>query len=187
MQSQLSAQKMHAPSPATFESGALSMNEKLRSHGVEAYFANTRDPLHAAFQAKAVIHSGPRDMPVMGEEARSAFDVLSYEPRSGKCLAYIHVPFCETRCLYCLFYQNPYKPEHSHAFASRLIKELELTSARVSQNCAPVHAVYFGGGTPTALEADDLKRILKALQYKDRTQSALINAVRANLRKLESI
>ena len=89
----------------------------------------------------------------MGVEARSAFDALANESRSGKCLAYIHVPFCETRCLYCLFYQNPYN----------LIKELELTSKKASQSCAPVHAVYFGGGTPTALEADDLKRILKVL------------------------
>ena len=163
MQSQLSTQKQHAQSSATFESGALVMREKLRSHAVEAYYANEKDPLHAAFQAKAVIHSGPKDMPVMGVAARSAFDALANEPRSGKCLAYIHVPFCETRCLYCLFYQNPYKPEQSSAFASRLIRELELTSKKVSQNCAPVHAVYFGGGTPTALEADDLKRILKAL------------------------
>ena len=127
MQSQLSTQKQHAQSSATFESGALVMREKLRSHAVEAYYANEKDPLHAAFQAKAVIHSCPKDMPVMGVAARSAFDALANEPRSGKCLAYIHVPFCETRCLYCLFYQNPYKPEQSSAFASRLIRELELT------------------------------------------------------------
>ena len=62
MQSQLSTQKQHAQSSATFESGALVMREKLRSHAVEAYYANAKDPLHAAFQAKAVIHSGPKDM-----------------------------------------------------------------------------------------------------------------------------
>ena len=31
-------------------------------------------------------------------------------------------------------------------------------------NEGPVHAVYFGGGTPTALEAEDLERLLKAVR-----------------------
>ena len=147
----------------TFESGLDSLMHFVGLKGEEAYHANAADPLHAAFRAKAAVHAGPMGMPMIWALARGKLNSLSHRKREGKALAYIHVPFCETRCLYCLFYQNPYRPEQSSAFASRLIRELELTSKKVSQNCAPVHAVYFGGGTPTALEADDLKRILKAL------------------------
>ena len=43
----------------TFESGARAMTEAVNAGGISAYFADSADPLHAAFKAKAVIHSGP--------------------------------------------------------------------------------------------------------------------------------
>ncbi|MDO4938052.1 MAG: heme anaerobic degradation radical SAM methyltransferase ChuW/HutW, partial [Sutterellaceae bacterium] len=78
--------------------------------------------------------------------------------------AYFHVPFCETRCLYCMFYQNPLKEDASHAFAQRLIKEIQLWSDKEAQKSGLVHAVYFGGGTPTALAPQDMKDVLKAVK-----------------------
>lgn len=152
------------PHAATFESGARAMDAALHTGDVSAYFANAADPLHAAFAAKAVIHSGPAGMPLMGEAAEKKLESLWDEPRSGKSLAYIHVPFCETRCLYCMFYQNPFKPEASHEFADRLIKELQLWSDKKAQTTGLIHALYFGGGTPTCLAPADLKRILSAVK-----------------------
>ena len=81
----------------------------------------------------------------------------------GCTLAYLHVPFCETRCLYCMFYQNPYSKEASSVFARNLVREIELWSDKAAMNSHPVHAVYFGGGTPTALEPEDLKTVLTAV------------------------
>ena len=152
------------PHAATFESGARTMDAALHTGDVSAYYANAADPLHAAFAAKAVIHSGPAGMPLMGEAAEKKLESLWDEPRSGKSLAYIHVPFCETRCLYCMFYQNPFKPEASHEFADRLIKELQLWSDKKAQMTGLIHALYFGGGTPTCLAPEDLKRILSAVK-----------------------
>lgn len=147
----------------TFESGARAMTEAVNAGGISAYFADSADPLHAAFKAKAVIHSGPGGMPLMGEAAQKRLSELWEEPRSGKGLAYFHVPFCETRCLYCLFYQNPFKEDASREYARRLIREIELWSDRAAQNSGLIHAVYFGGGTPTALLPEDLKAVIKAV------------------------
>lgn len=128
-----------APKPAapTFESGARAMNEALQTKGVEAYFADASDPLHKAFIAKAAVHSGPGGRPLIGEEAEKAIDSHYDTPRSGRSLAYIHVPFCETRCLYCMFYQNPWKEEATTEYAKQLVKELELWSDRAAQNAGP--------------------------------------------------
>ncbi len=148
----------------TFESGARMMNEAVKSEQKDAYFADPADPLHSAFKAKAVIHSGPGGMPLTGDAARAKLDALTERPRSGKTLAYLHVPFCETRCLYCMFYQNPYSEEASRHYADRLIREISFWRGRAVLETAPVHAVYFGGGTPTALLPDDLRRVLSALK-----------------------
>ena len=149
---------------ATFEAGARAMTEAVSSRDPEAFFANAADPLHAGFKAKAAIHSGPGGMPLIGEDARRRIDELHDTPRSGKALAYIHVPFCETRCLYCMFYQNPYKAEAVSAYAKKLVREIELWSDRAAQNSSPIHAVYFGGGTPTAFSPDDMRLVLGALK-----------------------
>ena len=156
--------KIEAAAEATFEAGARIMRERLASEGPEAYFADATDPLHAAFAAKAVVHSGMNGMPLAGESARAVLESLIDTPRAGKSTAYIHVPFCETRCLYCMFYQNPFRAGDSRVYARRLIRELALWSDRAAQRSAPVHAVYFGGGTPTALEPEDLRDVLRAVR-----------------------
>ena len=79
-------------------------------------------------------------------------------------LLYIHVPFCETHCLYCGFYNRGYSREESARYVDTLLRELRIWESRVAQQQGPVHAVYFGGGTPTALQADDLRRILKEVR-----------------------
>lgn len=153
------------PMSHTFDAGARAMKERLAAAtSVETFYANAEDPLHRAFTAKAVVHSGPGGMPLMGPAAQEALDKLSYQKRTGKSLAYIHVPFCETRCLYCLFYQNPYEAEQSRRFTDSLIREIELWNGRAAQDASPIHALYFGGGTPSALAAADILRILSAIK-----------------------
>ena len=67
----------------TFEAGAKKMSEKLKNGTAESFFANAADPLHAAFEAKAVIHSGPGGMPLMGKEARDYLEAAKWQ---GACL-----------------------------------------------------------------------------------------------------
>ena len=150
-------------SVSTFEAGSRQMTSATASRRLEAFFAATDAPLHRAFTAKAIIHSGPGGLPMAGPAAQKTLEKLSERKRTGTTMAYLHVPFCETRCLYCMFYQNPYSVEATRAYAKALVKELALWSDRAAQTSAPVHAVYFGGGTPTALEPEDLKTVLEAV------------------------
>jgi len=78
---------------------------------------------------------------------------------------YVHVPFCSVRCGYCDF--NTYTADElgegatRASYADTVIAEIE--QAHVAVGDRPVDTVFFGGGTPTQLPADDLVRILRAI------------------------
>ncbi|GAA0929199.1 radical SAM family heme chaperone HemW [Nonomuraea longicatena] len=101
-------------------------------------------------------------VPVSGELPASALDGLG-ERAFG---FYVHVPFCVTRCGYCDF--NTYTaaelgPGASHRdYADTAVAEVRM-ARRVLGRPVPVETVFFGGGTPTLLPADDLGRILRAI------------------------
>lgn len=63
-----------------------------------------------------------------------------------------------------MFYIKPYKKEESKKYADTLIKEMQLWTDKKATQGQPIHAVYFGGGTPTALEASDICRIIEAIR-----------------------
>jgi len=130
---------------------------------VERYYAREGvDPLAAAFDGKIAVHPGVGGRQIAPEAIARNLSPLLDMPRAGESVAYVHVPFCETRCLYCGFYNQAYRREESARYTDALIRELGLWEGRAAQESGPVHALYFGGGTPTALEAEDLERLLKA-------------------------
>lgn len=82
---------------------------------------------------------------------------------------YVHVPFCRVRCGYCDF--NTYTASElgegatTTSYPDTVIAELALAERvlRDSEVAArPVSTVFFGGGTPTLLDASDLVRVLAA-------------------------
>src|SRR5690348_12785169 len=78
---------------------------------------------------------------------------------------YVHVPFCASRCGYCDF--NTYVPgeqgaEQAGGYLAGVLAEIDL-AARVLTAPPRVDTVFFGGGTPTLLPADDLIRILRRI------------------------
>lgn len=122
------------------------------AEGLERYFAREGvDPLPYAFEGKIAVHPGLGGSGVEKQDFEATLEPLLAEPRTGKTVAYIHVPFCETHCLYCGFYNKAYREDESRIYADALIQELRLWRGRPGQDAGPVHAVYMGGGTPTAL------------------------------------
>ncbi len=77
-----------------------------------------------------------------------------------KRLLYIHIPFCATHCTFCGFYQNPLKTDSTAIYTETLLTELQMEASSPLHQSAPIHSVYLGGGTPTALSATELNRVI---------------------------
>ncbi len=138
----------------------FSMNSKEKT-----FFAEEGvNPLTSAFKEKTTIHPGMGGIPMSKEEHPAMLEDLLNRQRKGGTAAYIHIPFCETHCLYCGFYLAAYKEDRSAVYTDALIEELKQGSEKKFINSAPIHTVYFGGGTPTALRAEDIKRLLQAVR-----------------------
>ncbi len=76
---------------------------------------------------------------------------------------YIHVPFCQKRCLYCDFYSNT-DMGYQEAYLSALIREMELRKNYLERET--LETIYLGGGTPSQLSVENLNRIFEAIyQY----------------------
>ena len=75
---------------------------------------------------------------------------------------YVHVPFCLKKCNYCDFCSyTDLDAEVREQYINALISEIEGYKGRnISAD-----TVFFGGGTPTLLKADESERIFKALHY----------------------
>lgn len=90
--------------------------------------------------------------------------VISAMPKKSFSL-YVSIPFCPTRCAYCSFVSqtaSAFKklmPE----YVEKLCREIEYTSELLKDSGLTLDTVYFGGGTPTSLEAGDLDRIMKTI------------------------
>ena len=79
-------------------------------------------------------------------------------------MAYVHIPFCENHCLFCGFYQNPWRPEAGPAYVDLVLKQARSFAGRKVLEGPPLRALYFGGGTPTALAAKDIARLVSGLR-----------------------
>lgn len=75
---------------------------------------------------------------------------------------YIHVPFCTHNCTFCNLNRRRAQPPDD--YASLILQEIETYATYRYVNEGRYDAVYFGGGTPTTLSTQDLRRILSTLR-----------------------
>lgn len=131
----------------SFETGVrLLKNILIKKRNYSAFFADETDALHKAFPAKATVHAGPFGIPMLWNSARNFLEKKSFEPRQTEGIAYVHIPFCESRCLFCMFYQNPYSSEAADAYANTLIKEFELWNQRAAKTLPRLRLYISEGG-----------------------------------------
>lgn len=77
---------------------------------------------------------------------------------------YVHIPFCANICYYCACTKTITKDRsRAQAYLQALIREIELVSVHLEQG-QRVERLHFGGGTPTFLGHDDLRRLMGTLR-----------------------
>ena len=108
---------------------------------------------------------------VTQKKARLSLDVAKKEKElldgmeQNTVSIYVGIPFCPTRCAYCSFVSQTISsfkklmPE----YVDKLCEEIRYTANLVKDSGFTLDTVYFGGGTPTSLEASDLERIMKTI------------------------
>ena len=72
---------------------------------------------------------------------------------------YIHIPFCRSRCIYCGFYSTTHS-ELRRRYVDALCKEYALRKGYLDER---VRTIYIGGGTPSQLDADELRQLFGVL------------------------
>lgn len=72
---------------------------------------------------------------------------------------YIHIPFCKKACHYCNFHFSTSLALKEQMIRC-LIKELELQKNYLNEN---IETIYFGGGTPSLLQAAEIEAILNSI------------------------
>lgn len=74
---------------------------------------------------------------------------------------YIHIPFCRQACNYCDFHFST-SLKHRDALIAALHKE--LFSRRDALGAQSIETIYFGGGTPSLLSADEIQKLTDAVR-----------------------
>jgi len=75
---------------------------------------------------------------------------------------YIHVPFCQKRCIYCDFATFTGQDEQMPAYVAAVEQEIERRAGGLGR--PPAQTVFFGGGTPSLLPPALLGRLLDAVR-----------------------
>jgi coproporphyrinogen dehydrogenase len=80
---------------------------------------------------------------------------------------YVHIPFCNRKCEFCYYKSeevgdDPVPEEYVNA----LIQEMELMSSLPQVQSKVASSIYFGGGTPTKLSVEQMKKLLDTLHEK---------------------
>jgi oxygen-independent coproporphyrinogen-3 oxidase len=116
------------------------------------------------------------------KEAPSDTDALQLwcEKPGGPRHIYVHIPFCARICPYCAFYKDLLDRSQTWRFCEAILQELEqyqggaISSSRLGRSAAELprrtehrrsllrpSTIYFGGGTPTALNIAQLEMLLR--------------------------
>lgn len=73
---------------------------------------------------------------------------------------YIHVPFCGKKCGYCDFYSVCYTKKQAELYVGAVLRNLR----HYAEKSRSVDTIYFGGGTPSLLTAEQLAEIMAEIK-----------------------
>jgi len=75
---------------------------------------------------------------------------------------YIHIPFCDHKCIYCDFY-SIINYSGVETYREALLREIKIQGAKYSEGRL-VHSIFFGGGTPSFMTPEYIGDIINELR-----------------------
>nr|VFJ46114.1 MAG: oxygen-independent coproporphyrinogen-3 oxidase [Candidatus Kentron sp. DK] len=96
----------------------------------------------------------------------SADQALSppYAKTGSTATFYMHIPFCNNVCTSCPYNKFSTRSSLVERYVGALTEEINLYSQQAYLNDVELISGYLGGGTPTALSADQLERLLRQIR-----------------------
>ncbi len=98
---------------------------------------------------------------VTQSDALKALDKRSYS-------LYVSIPFCPSRCSYCSFVSHSIESAGAKKllpdYVKKLCEEISMTADIARELDLRLDTVYIGGGTPTALSAEQLEAVMSAVK-----------------------
>ncbi len=77
---------------------------------------------------------------------------------------YLHIPFCNLHCTYCGFYREHFSPEQVERYVQALLQDLDLWYRKGVMQKRHFKAVFFGGGTPSVLNTQQIRALLAKIR-----------------------
>jgi len=116
-------------------------------------------PRYTSYPTAPMFHEGI-DGEVYAETLKKA------GKESAPLSIYIHIPFCNTVCYYCGCNKIATKQyERAEPYLQLLLKEIDMVAEHIG-NARPVTQLHLGGGTPTFLNDDQLRRLMDHLHQR---------------------
>jgi putative oxygen-independent coproporphyrinogen III oxidase len=87
-----------------------------------------------------------------------------FHPRPERFALYVHVPFCVRKCPYCAFISQELEdPSFADAFVDSTLREAVWHADRDTWKSSSAHSLFLGGGTPSMLGSESVKRLIHGL------------------------
>ncbi|HXH71965.1 MAG TPA: oxygen-independent coproporphyrinogen III oxidase [Mariprofundaceae bacterium] len=116
-------------------------------------------PRYTSYPTAPMFHAG-----VGPSEYRATLAGVADE--SAPLSIYVHIPFCNTVCYYCGCNKIVTKQyERAAPYLDLLLKEIDMVAAQIG-NKRQVTQLHFGGGTPTFLNDDQIRKLVGHLKQR---------------------
>ena len=125
-----------------------------------------------AAQIKSVLQD---DYLIKEDKIKTLLDITSFQRRyllsgqtaSKKISIYISIPFCPSKCSYCSFpsYLLSKWEKEIDTYLECLIEEIIAVGKAIIAKNITIENIYIGGGTPTVLTHEQLKKLLEAISF----------------------
>ncbi|MDH3269056.1 MAG: coproporphyrinogen III oxidase family protein, partial [Ignavibacteria bacterium] len=86
-----------------------------------------------------------------------------------KTACYIHIPFCDHKCIYCDFY-SIITSDNIQSFLKCLKKEISHSAEKFSKDRELI-SIFFGGGTPSLMAPEYISEILDSINTNFRVRN----------------